>query len=121
MTSVRDIVLLGSTGSIGTQALDVVARNPDRFRVVGLAAGGGDVALLVDARGDADRDLAEHPRGEVGVGIGSNGRNSTFGEITFSSDYLQGKDPDQVYQNCVYHRSGEMPTRPYSSIPAKRY
>ena len=65
--------------------------------------------------------LAEHPRGEVGVGIGSDGRKHTFGEITFSSDYLQGKDPDQVYQNCVYHRSGEMPTRPYSSIPAKRY
>ncbi|KQO65238.1 1-deoxy-D-xylulose-5-phosphate reductoisomerase [Curtobacterium sp. Leaf261] len=36
----RDVVLLGSTGSIGTQALDVIARNPDRFRVVGLTAGG---------------------------------------------------------------------------------
>ena len=65
--------------------------------------------------------LAEHPRGELGVGIGSDGRRSTFGEITISSDYLQGKDPDQVYQNCVYHRSGVMPTRPYSSIPASRY
>jgi 1-deoxy-D-xylulose-5-phosphate reductoisomerase len=39
-------VLLGSTGSIGTQALDVVRRNPDRFRVVGLAAAGGQVELL---------------------------------------------------------------------------
>jgi len=39
-------VILGSTGSIGTQALEVVAASPDRFRVVGLAAGGGDVALL---------------------------------------------------------------------------
>src|SRR5206468_6345617 len=38
--------LLGSTGSIGTQALDVVRRNPDRFRVVGLGAGGGDLRLL---------------------------------------------------------------------------
>ena len=35
----RDIVILGSTGSIGTQGLDIAARNPDRFRVVGLAAG----------------------------------------------------------------------------------
>ncbi len=42
----RDVVILGSTGSIGTQALDVVARNPDRFRVVGLAAGGSDPGLL---------------------------------------------------------------------------
>jgi 1-deoxy-D-xylulose-5-phosphate reductoisomerase len=39
-------VLLGSTGSIGTQALDVVARHPDRFRVVGIGAGGGRVDQL---------------------------------------------------------------------------
>jgi len=38
--TVRDIVILGSTGSIGTQALDLVRANPDRFRVVGLTAGG---------------------------------------------------------------------------------
>lgn len=42
----REIVLLGSTGSIGTQAVDIVRRNPDRFRVVALGAGGGNVALL---------------------------------------------------------------------------
>lgn len=82
----------------------------------------GPISLAQAERACFERArLAEHPRGEVGVGIGSNGRTSTFGEITFSNDYLQGKDPDQVYQNCVYHRSGEMPTRPYSSIPASRY
>jgi 1-deoxy-D-xylulose-5-phosphate reductoisomerase len=42
----RDVVLLGSTGSIGTQAVDIVRRNPDRFRVVALGAGGGNVDLL---------------------------------------------------------------------------
>ena len=42
----RDVVILGSTGSIGTQALDIVRRNPDRFRVVALAAGGGNPELL---------------------------------------------------------------------------
>lgn len=42
----RDVVLLGSTGSIGTQALEVVAEHSDRFRVVGLAAGGGSIPLL---------------------------------------------------------------------------
>jgi 1-deoxy-D-xylulose-5-phosphate reductoisomerase len=42
----RDVVVLGSTGSVGTQALDLIARNPDRFRVVGLAGGGGSVELL---------------------------------------------------------------------------
>ena len=42
----RSVILLGSTGSIGTQAVDVVQRNPDRFDVVGLSAAGGDVELL---------------------------------------------------------------------------
>jgi len=45
MTS-REVVLLGATGSIGTQALDVIRRNPGWFRVVALAGGGGNVALL---------------------------------------------------------------------------
>jgi 1-deoxy-D-xylulose-5-phosphate reductoisomerase len=42
----REVVLLGSTGSIGTQAVDIVRRNPDRLRVVGLGAGGGQVDVL---------------------------------------------------------------------------
>ena len=46
MSTPRDLVILGSTGSIGTQALDVVRRNPGRFRVVALAAGGSDPRLL---------------------------------------------------------------------------
>ncbi len=46
MSTPRDVVILGSTGSIGTQALDVIRRNPARFRVVGLGAGGGNIALL---------------------------------------------------------------------------
>ena len=46
MPDLRSLVLLGSTGSIGTQALDLVDRIPDRFRVVGLAAGGERVDLL---------------------------------------------------------------------------
>ncbi|MET4609958.1 1-deoxy-D-xylulose-5-phosphate reductoisomerase [Rhodococcus sp. PvR044] len=40
------VLLLGSTGSIGTQALEVIAANPDKFTVVGLAAGGGNIDLL---------------------------------------------------------------------------
>ncbi|RGE21043.1 1-deoxy-D-xylulose-5-phosphate reductoisomerase [Leucobacter sp. wl10] len=35
----RRVVILGSTGSVGEQALDVIRRNPSRFQVVGLAAG----------------------------------------------------------------------------------
>jgi 1-deoxy-D-xylulose-5-phosphate reductoisomerase len=44
--TVRSVVLLGSTGSVGTQSLDVIARNPGGFRVAALAAGGGRIDLL---------------------------------------------------------------------------
>ncbi len=53
----RDVVLLGSTGSIGTQAVDVVRANPDRFRVVGLAAGGANVELLARQALELDVDV----------------------------------------------------------------
>lgn len=41
-----DLAILGSTGSIGTQALDVLRLHPDSFRVTGLAAGGSNIDLL---------------------------------------------------------------------------
>jgi 1-deoxy-D-xylulose-5-phosphate reductoisomerase len=42
----RSVTILGSTGSIGTQALDVVRRNPERFKVIGLSAAGTNQELL---------------------------------------------------------------------------
>ena len=49
-TDRRRVLILGSTGSIGTQALEVIAANPDRFEVVGLAAGGANPRLLARQR-----------------------------------------------------------------------
>src|SRR5919204_2673628 len=46
----RQIAILGSTGSIGTQALDVVRRNPDRFKVVALSAGSSHELLVGQVR-----------------------------------------------------------------------
>lgn len=43
----RDIVILGSTGSIGVQALEVIAANPTKFRVVGLSAGSNNLERLI--------------------------------------------------------------------------
>ncbi|MFT3662752.1 MAG: 1-deoxy-D-xylulose-5-phosphate reductoisomerase [Gordonia sp. (in: high G+C Gram-positive bacteria)] len=40
------VLVLGSTGSVGTQALEVIADHPERFEVVGLGAGGGNLDLL---------------------------------------------------------------------------
>lgn len=71
--AVREVVLLGSTGSIGTQAIDIVRRNPDRFSIVAIGAGGGNLDLLaeqavdlgVEAVGIARTDLA----GQLGQAI----------------------------------------------------
>jgi 1-deoxy-D-xylulose-5-phosphate reductoisomerase len=46
MRSVRNLTILGSTGSIGENTLDVVARHPDRFRVVALTANKGAPKML---------------------------------------------------------------------------
>ena len=46
VTSPRSIVILGSTGSIGTQALEVVSANPGLFHVIAISAGGADLSLL---------------------------------------------------------------------------
>lgn len=42
------VVILGSTGSIGTQALEVISSHPGKFRVAGLAAGGANLDLLLE-------------------------------------------------------------------------
>jgi 1-deoxy-D-xylulose-5-phosphate reductoisomerase len=53
----REVVLLGSTGSVGTQALEVIRRNPDRFRVVGLGAGGSRPDLLAQQAAEFGPDV----------------------------------------------------------------
>ncbi|MDN5759192.1 MAG: 1-deoxy-D-xylulose-5-phosphate reductoisomerase [Tomitella sp.] len=73
------VLLLGSTGSIGTQALQVMAAAPERFEVVGLAAGGGNTELLAeqiraaDVRevAVADADAAERVADLVGFPVRS--------------------------------------------------
>lgn len=68
------VLILGSTGSIGTQALEVIAANPDRFEVVGLAAGG------------ANPDLLARQRTEAGVGaiaVADPAAAERIGEVTF--------------------------------------
>jgi 1-deoxy-D-xylulose-5-phosphate reductoisomerase len=52
----RTVVLLGSTGSIGTQAIDVIQRNRSRFRVKALSAGGGKLQLLARQAIDLDAE-----------------------------------------------------------------
>lgn len=56
--SARRVVILGSTGSIGTQALDVIAANPERFRVVGMTAGSSADLLAEQAERFGVRETA---------------------------------------------------------------
>ena len=54
----KRLLILGSTGSIGTQALDVVARAGDAFEVVGLSAGTDHDSLVAQARAHGVRRIA---------------------------------------------------------------
>lgn len=44
----KNVLILGSTGSIGTQTVEVIRENPDKFNVVGLATGGNNPDLLIE-------------------------------------------------------------------------
>lgn len=61
--------------------------------------------------------LAASPRGEVGVGVGSDGRMAASVGLTVTSDYLAGADPSAVFDACVYQKSGQPPSRPLYSFP----
>jgi len=69
------VLILGSTGSIGTQALDVIAANPDRFQVVGLAAGGGSPGLLVRQRAET---------GVSNVAVADDAAAVRVGDVTYA-------------------------------------
>jgi 1-deoxy-D-xylulose-5-phosphate reductoisomerase len=47
VAAVKDLVILGSTGSIGVQALEIVEANPSLFRVVAITAAGSNTDLLI--------------------------------------------------------------------------
>jgi 1-deoxy-D-xylulose-5-phosphate reductoisomerase len=94
----RGVVVLGSTGSIGTQALDVISRHPDDYRVVALAAGNNTDLLAEQARAfgvpsDLARscldspevlgELAAHPDADVVLNavVGFAGLPATIGAL----------------------------------------
>lgn len=69
------VLILGSTGSIGTQALEVIAANPDRFEVVGLAAGGGNPDVLARQRAET---------GVTNVAVADAAAADRLGDVTYS-------------------------------------
>jgi 1-deoxy-D-xylulose-5-phosphate reductoisomerase len=67
-------LVLGSTGSIGTQALEVIAANPDRFELVGLAAGGANPDLLARQRAET---------GVTNIAVADQRTAQTLGDVTY--------------------------------------
>ena len=55
---------------------------------------------------------AQGPTGNATIGVNSSGEVSTGIAIGVSSDFLTGRDPQQVYEDCVFARSGQAPIRP---------
>jgi 1-deoxy-D-xylulose-5-phosphate reductoisomerase len=67
-------LVLGSTGSIGTQALDVIAANPDRFELVGLAAGGANPDLMARQRAES---------GVTNIAVADERAAQAVGDVTY--------------------------------------
>ncbi|OBG88399.1 1-deoxy-D-xylulose-5-phosphate reductoisomerase [Mycobacterium sp. E136] len=101
----RRVLILGSTGSIGTQALDVIAANPDRFEVVGLAAGGGNPELL------AKQSAAT---GVTNIAVADQAAAARVGGVTFAgpdavTELVENTEADVVL-NALVGALGLKPT-----------
>ncbi len=89
-----------------------------RFGILLFLAACGPVTLQQAERQCFERArLAQQPRGEVAIGVGSGGRAAAGAELTVTSDYLMGRDPAAVYEACVVAKSGELPSRPLYDRP----
>lgn len=81
----------------------------------------GPVSVEEAERSCVERaNLALHPRGQVGVGVTSEGKAAANFELNVSSDYLMGRDPAAVFNSCVKQRSGQFPGRPLYEQPGWR-
>ncbi|MCO4846940.1 MAG: hypothetical protein KC448_03075 [Yoonia sp.] len=67
---------------------------------------------LAAQRCEARARAAMGPTGSVEFGVNSNSGGFSRAEIGISSDFLQGRDPAQVYDACVLQMTGELPIRP---------
>ncbi|WP_068186581.1 1-deoxy-D-xylulose-5-phosphate reductoisomerase [Mycobacterium sp. UM_CSW] len=99
------VLVLGSTGSIGTQALEVIAANPDRFEVVGLAAGGANPDALARQRAET---------GVTNIAVADERAAQQVGDVPYSGPeavtrLVQETDADVVL-NALVGALGLRPT-----------
>ncbi|MGI5951701.1 MAG: 1-deoxy-D-xylulose-5-phosphate reductoisomerase [Brooklawnia sp.] len=106
----RDVVILGSTGSIGTQTLDVIDRNRDRFRVLGLSAGGGQLDLLAgQVRQFTPRTVAV-PTEQAAQGLRDRLGDDTPELLTADGNEVLAATPCDVVLNAITGAAGLGPT-----------
>ncbi len=98
------VLILGSTGSIGTQALDVIAANPTMFEVVGLAAGGGKPELLREQIRATGADAVAVADASVGADLGH--PNAFIGERAVT-ELVESVEADIVLNALVGSRGLE--------------
>jgi 1-deoxy-D-xylulose-5-phosphate reductoisomerase len=117
-TSPRTVTLLGSTGSIGTQAIDVARAAPERFRITALSAGGNldlVVRQAVELRVEAVA-CAHGSAGDLAQAIGETARAA--GASAYRPELLAGPDaatqlagrPADVVLNGITGSIGLAPT-----------
>lgn len=70
-----------------------------------------DPARVADACEERAR-AAQGPTGQVTVGINNRSGGFADASVGITSDFLRGLDPVQVYERCVFERTGELPIRP---------
>lgn len=81
-------------------------------------AGCGPMTLAEAERQCFERArLAQQPRGQVSVGMNSDGDAIGGLKLEVSSDYLMGRDPAQVFESCVMSKAGQPPSRPVYDMP----
>jgi 1-deoxy-D-xylulose-5-phosphate reductoisomerase len=109
----KSVTILGSTGSIGTQALDVVRRNAERFKVVGLSVAGANQELFVGQMREflppivaiADEDAAADIKQRIG---GLRGVEILVGPQ--AAETLAGEAEADVVLNALVGSAGLAPT-----------
>lgn len=69
----KKIALMGSTGSVGTQTLDVVRKYPEKLEIFALSAGGGNIDLLLEQIGEFKPEI---------VGVADEQKAKELGEKT---------------------------------------
>ncbi|MDL9936266.1 1-deoxy-D-xylulose-5-phosphate reductoisomerase [Gordonia sp. ABSL1-1] len=97
------VLILGSTGSIGVQALEVIGEHPDRFQVAGLGAGGGNLDLLAAqaARFGIGPDRLAVADADAAVTLGNTVGGRVAGGPDAMCDLIAAADADVVLNAVV--------------------